>query len=332
MAVNMEFLQALATVCEAAPRLALPSSGHKRPEAWELSSVPLPRSQTLHRASSAAVSTLSHSMLPPRTPRLPGPYETPGGAPPAPHMLHASYGHCLPPYRPVVTPTTRDYTASSVPPFPTPPPTPANCTPFRHPYAPHYTQQPNHGNGYSLFPLPPQPSYPVMLSTPSPSPSPSPALTSTDTVESTQSVSHILFESYLNETWPEQSLRRGGSVIRDSLYQQVVAVLQGEEANARLKQWIKRSEFFLKERDGCTLLLAVPATRSRGGRKSGGATVGGKSETRGPHKLVAKLEDFPHIISSYHNSKTGHHGIRKTYGMVSHTIICIQCMRRVLCG
>lgn len=317
----MEFLQALATVCESAPRLALSSSGHQYPEARELSSVPLPRPQTLHSASAAA-STLSHSMFPPRTPRLPGPYQTPGGA--APHFLHVGYGHCLPPVRPqplqsVMTPTTRDYAASTMPPLPTPPPTPADRTLFRHPYVPHYTQLPSHSNGYSYLPLPQQPTYPAMLPTPSPSPSPSPALTSTEGLENT--VSHMLYESYLNETWPEQGIRRGGSVIRDSLYQQVVAVLQGEEANARLKQWIKRSEFFLKKRDGCRSVLAVPATRSRGGKRSGADTVGGKSETRGPHKLVARLEDFPCIISSYHNSERGHHGIRKTYAMVSHTTV-----------
>ena len=71
------------------------------------------------------------------------------------------------------------------------------------------------------------------------------------------------------------------------------------------------------EREGRGTLLAVPATKSRISKRGSSEAGGGKMGSRVPHKLVARMEDFYYIISTYHNNTTGHHGIRKTYGMVS---------------
>ena len=71
-------------------------------------------------------------------------------------------------------------------------------------------------------------------------------------------------------------------------------------------------------KEGRGTLLAVSISKSRATKRDVGAGGGGKIESRGPYKLVAKLEDFYYIISSYHNNQTSHPGVRKTYGMVSH--------------
>ena len=259
--------------------------------------------------------------------------------------LPMGYGQCFPQAAlPLQTPTTRCYPSSS---FPTPPHTPSSAGSLSR---------------FPFPPPPPPPSYNVALATapapsidntglrqtygqillppvalnlsaikipsPTPSPTPSPGSQGTATagsvVATTDTVSHSLFESYLHETWPQDSVRRGSSTIRSPLYDKIASVLQGGDANGREKQWIKKSEFFLVEREGRGLLLAVPVVKSRPGKRglSPGGSGGGKSETRGPssYRLVARLEDFYYIISCYHNNNTGHHGIRRTYGMVSRYI------------
>lgn len=234
------------------------------------------------------------------------------------------------------TPTTRGYsTAPLLPPIPpTPPPTPVpnlSRFPFPPPHGYTLTTEDNTKtytfppHGYTLttedntkaYTLPPQSQLPLPLHlptiapTPSPTPSPSPSPSFT-----CDTVSHSLFQGYLHETWPEHAIRRAGSVIQDSLYEKIVCILQGGDGNARMKQWIKRSEFFLIEKEGRGNLLAIPTTKSRVTKKAAG-TGGGKSESRGSYKLVAKLDDFYYIISSYHNNQNGHPGIRRTHGMVS---------------
>ena len=138
-------------------------------------------------------------------------------------------------------------------------------------------------------------------------------------------VSYSKFQQYLDETWPEDPHRRGSAVIRASVYKKIADVLHGLfTGSARFKHWVKKSEFFLVEKFqpgvGYGACLAIPETKSR--------TVSTNAKTRlnckapiqvGQHsyKLVARLEDFIHIIGNYHNCQKGHHGIRKTYKMVS---------------
>lgn len=216
------------------------------------------------------------------------------------------------------TPTTQGYnTAPILPPIlPTPPPTPVTNL-SRFPFPPPHGYGLTTEDNTNTYTLPPQPQLPIPLHlpttapTPSPTPSPSPSPSFT-----CDTVSHCLFQSYLHETWPEHSIRRAGSVIQDSLYDKIVSILQGGDGNARMKHWIKRSEFFLIEKEGRGKLLAVPTTKSRVAKKEA-STGGGKSESRGSYKLVAKLDDFYYIISSYHSNKNGHPGIRRTHGMVS---------------
>ena len=106
-------------------------------------------------------------------------------------------------------------------------------------------------------------------------------------------------------------------MIRTSVYNKVAEFLRGGEATARLKHWIKKTEFFLVER-GCSTgadygaCLAVPVGKTK--RRASSKV---QSQPRHSYKLVARLEDFAHIIGTYHNDQKGHHGIRKTYGLVS---------------
>ena len=124
------------------------------------------------------------------------------------------------------------------------------------------------------------------------------------------------FQRYLDETWPEDSTRRGSAVIRASLYSRIADALRGGETNARFKYWLKKSEFFVVEKmhpsGGYQACLAVPTVKSRGSAKAGG----GARATRHSYRLVARLEDFAYIIGNYHNDQNGHHGIRRTYGLV----------------
>ena len=168
----------------------------------------------------------------------------------------------------------------------TPPPTPVST--------PHCTTQP----------------YPV---------TPSPQLQQTQTCLNPvlkSVLAYTRFQSYLDETWPEDSSRRGSAVIRASLYRRIADALGGGETNARFKQWLKKSEFFIVQRmqsgGGHGSCLAVPAVKSRGSAKAGGSKA-----TRHSYKLVARLEDFAYIIGNYHNDQNGHHGIRRTYALVS---------------
>ena len=104
-------------------------------------------------------------------------------------------------------------------------------------------------------------------------------------------------------------------MIRSTLYEKIAETLRGGESTARFKHWVKKSEFFLMQKVvpgmGYGACLAVPAVRATRGAGAG------MSATRHPHKLVARLEDFSEIISTYHNDQKGHSGIRRTYAMVS---------------
>lgn len=327
MTANIDFLQALASI-QGQPSSTYPvQRNHPAPSPLQLQ-----RTQTASfnrvRASTGNLASSALTISPPvQTPSL-NMNQAPFGGPvsytqwsaaAAPPLISLGYGHCLQqtqlPLQPMTTPTTRGYsTAPMLPHFPTPPPTPAtNFSRFSFHPPPGYnmamadTSSMKNFNRLTLPPPQLPPTHPVTAQSPSPTPSPSPSPSRT--------ISHSQFETYLRETWPEDSLRRGSSIIRDSLYDKIVSVLQGDDTHRRLKNWIKRSEFFLVEKEGRGLLLAIPMNKSRANKK--GVSAGGKSESRGLHKLVAKLEDFYYIISSYHNDKNGHHGIRKTYGMVS---------------
>ena len=41
-----------------------------------------------------------------------------------------------------------------------------------------------------------------------------------------------VFQQFLDDTWPEETLRRGSAVIRNKLYEKIVETLQGGEATA----------------------------------------------------------------------------------------------------
>ncbi len=115
-------------------------------------------------------------------------------------------------------------------------------------------------------------------------------------------------------------MRRGSAIIRASLYGRIADVVRGGEGTTRFKHWVKKSEFFLVERMqpgvGYGACLAVPVVRSRAGSRKA-AACGKSVSVHGTYKLVARLEDFVYIIGAYHNDQKGHHGIRRTYGMVS---------------
>lgn len=128
-------------------------------------------------------------------------------------------------------------------------------------------------------------------------------------------LAYAQFQHYLDEKWPETSLRRGNAVIRASLYSRIVDALQGGETTARFRYWVKKTEFFLIDRTqpgvGYGACLCIPVVKSRSStvKKAG-------SERHSTYKLVARLEDFVYIIGTYHNDQKGHHGIRRTYAMV----------------
>ena len=186
------------------------------------------------------------------------------------------------------------------------------------PYDPHYlhpSECPPHASGYYSPPVPIAtlsccpPSSASSSSSCSAASSPSPA------AFATLLQNGRAFQQYLDDTWPEKTLRRGSAVIRNTLYEKIAETLRGGEATARFKHWVRKSEFFLMEKMvpgmGYGACLAVPAVR---GRVSAGTS---KSAACYPHRLVARLEDFSHIIASYHNDQRGHNGIRRTYAMVS---------------
>lgn len=126
-------------------------------------------------------------------------------------------------------------------------------------------------------------------------------------------------------------MRRGSAIIRASLYGRIAEVLRGGQGTTRFKNWVKKSEFFLVERIqpgmGYGACLAIPVGRSHTASRKGGSGGGGKAvSVHGGYKLVARLEDFVHIIGAYHNDQKGHHGIRRTYAMVSQPIqLSVSC-------
>jgi hypothetical protein len=119
------------------------------------------------------------------------------------------------------------------------------------------------------------------------------------------------FEAYLEETWPSKNSRRGCSVIRAGLYDQIVSVLHGVDVvNPKIRHWIKSCEFFTIYKEDSIerkVSVAIPVIKGQKHPK----------RFTGSYKLVARVEDFANIIAQYHNSATGHPGIRKTYGQVS---------------
>ena len=211
-------------------------------------------------------------------------------------------------------------------PHPPPPPPPQTCYqgyaeagdtamgPSYQPPIPHYPlSQPDYSGFYS----PPAPidCCSSVVATPSPS------------FASAQSSiqNNCVFQQFLDATWPEKTLRRGSAVIRSTLYEKIAETLRGGESTARFKHWVKKSEFFLMQKVvpgmGYGACLAVPAVRATRGAGAG------MSATRHPHKLVARLEDFSEIISTYHNDQKGHSGIRRTYAMVRFYVAFFICIR-----
>jgi hypothetical protein len=125
-------------------------------------------------------------------------------------------------------------------------------------------------------------------------------------------ISYASYMQHLDETWPEKCSRRGSAVIRASLYSQIANCLKGGAATARFRYWVKKSGFFLIERleaDGnYAVCIAVPVNQNK---------IESDKSTKS-YRLVAKLEEFVHLIGEYHNDTIGHYGIRKTYQMVNH--------------
>lgn len=169
----------------------------------------------------------------------------------------------------------------------------------------------------SSFPLTPPPTPKSPHAIPSSRGGETPPLSSNNPVAASP-VTHAKFESFLDETWPTKTARRGTAVIRAELYAKIADILRGsgETATARFRQWVKKSQFFLVERtqpDGSYgACLAVPAERR--GRNTEGDLA--KKAFGHSTRLVARVEDFVYIIGAYHNDTNGHHGIRKTYAMV----------------
>lgn len=137
-------------------------------------------------------------------------------------------------------------------------------------------------------------------------------------------IAYSLFQQYLDDKWQKDSLKIGGGVIRAALYAKITNTLLGGVAPARLRQWVKRSQFFLttgshSSHTDFRARLAVPGHRLKAGGISSTTTPGGKAKYAGNnhYRLVAQLEDFVHIIGCYHNDQVGHHGIRKTHALVS---------------
>ena len=123
-------------------------------------------------------------------------------------------------------------------------------------------------------------------------------------------IAYARFNQYLEETWPENSHRRGSAVIRASFYAAIVNCLKGHDCGTRFRHWVRRNKFFLienrrPEASGSVAYLGVPACKTL------------DKTIPKSYKIVARLEDFVYIIGKYHNDEVGHAGIRKTYAMVS---------------
>ena len=146
---------------------------------------------------------------------------------------------------------------------------------------------------------------------------PTPPLTPERTSSSPLPTSHeaermicvTLFDDYLEEAWPVNSQKRGCGVVRAALYDQIASSLRGDSVTAKIRHWVKESEFFLFHKgEGAGSTIAIPMLKGRGLQNH---------PMPGTYKLVARVEDFATIIANYHNDSTGHPGIRKTYGRVS---------------
>ncbi len=293
---NADYLNALAIVCEAAQKMLIPA----RP--------PLPQAffppVDVHGRSISPLPTY-HGPTPTLFPYAPASHQTSyhGHSSDYPHPTHLlkenrapvathylGYQSACPPPRPPPY-TDHRYSVSPVPVAPlTPPLTPESSLSL--PYAPVSTPCSQDEERSQ--------SNPVLRN----------------------STASAQFQRYVEETWPEECMRRGSAIIRASLYARIADVLRGGEGTTRFRHWVKKAEFFLVERMqpgvGYGACLAVPVVRSRAACKKTGGEAGGKMVgVRGAYKLVARLEDFAHIIGAYHNDLKGHQGIRRTYAMVS---------------
>ena len=291
---SMDYLNALASVCEAAQRISVPPNLPPSVNVYNFD-VPFPRqtpSPPLFTTSQAlpGYNSSEYTTIPARmaietsaplsnTPHIPGPYSiAPVSASTIRHIPYQINSQsALAEVGIVPHPTAL---------FPSPPPTPDSTT-------------------GQFQPLPPPQAYPNAHL--------NPVLKNV--------LAYAQFQHYLDETWPEASLRRGSGIIRASLYSKIADVLQGGEATARFRHWIKKNEFFVIERTqpgiGYGACLGTPAVKSRSSKS---ACKGTKRHST--YKLVARLEDFVYIIGNYHNNQRGHYGIRRTYALVSFSLIC----------
>lgn len=278
MSVNTEYLNALASVCEAAPRIQIPVTSQFQASSLRPVMAPSYNSGYFYSAVPFDMERREPVAIPPPTvvSYAQDPYRPVHTASfPSPHLpVPISYS------QPAAAVHTTSLLPLMSPPTPlTPPPTPNNS--FSTPLLPSYQQQP--------------PLNPVLKNV----------------------VAYAKFQQFLDESWPQDSLRRGSAVIRASLYTKIADALRGGETTARFKHWVKKSEFFVIEKMqpgmGYGACLAVPVVKSRGSAKK---TVC-KSARHSSCKLVARMEDFVHIIGAYHNDQKGHLGIRRTYALVS---------------
>lgn len=58
---------------------------------------------------------------------------------------------------------------------------------------------------------------------------------------------YMLFNQYLQESWPENASRRGSAVIRATLYTRIVACLKARKCRKTFQKWVKANKFFLLE-------------------------------------------------------------------------------------
>lgn len=292
---SMDYLNALASVCEAAQRISVPPNLPPSVNVYNFD-VPFPRrtpSPPLFTTSQAfpsyyssgcttipgrmAIETIETSASLSKTPHIPGYSVAPVSVSTVQHIPYQINSQSAPAGVGIVPHPTAL--------FPSPPPTPDSTT-------------------GQFQPLPPPQAYPNAHL--------NPVLKNV--------LAYAQFQHYLDETWPEASLRRGSAVIRASLYSKIADVLQGGEATARFRHWVKKTEFFVIERTqpgiGYGACLGIPVVKSRGSKSAcKGTSAGG--ERHSTYKLVARLEDFVYIIGNYHNNQRGHPGIRRTYAMVS---------------
>ena len=316
---SMDYLNALASVCEAAQRISVPPNPPPSVNVYNFD-VPFPRrtpSPPLFTTSQAFPSYYSsgYTTIPARMA-----IETSLPATSLPQFP----GYSVAPVS--KTPHLPEYSVAPVsktPHFPGYSVAPVSASTFQH--IPHQINSQSVPASVGIVPHP-------TASFPSPPPTPDSTTGQFQPLPPPQAypnahlnpvlknvLAYAQFQHYLDETWPEASLRRGSAVIRASLYSKIADVLQGGETTARFRHWVKKTEFFIIERTqpglGYGACLGIPVVKSRGSKSACKGTSAG--ERHSTYKLVARLEDFVYIIGNYHNDQRGHHGIRRTYAMVS---------------